>query len=171
METSLQQQRELERGQKATGKKANTGDGPDGGMSDLLDTDAEPPTPGECATAGEPDDVDFESAGWVTDGDEGGCNGTSTIAAPQQMAVAPGALTYAEYLIRGVPDGTPIGVTLYSLDDTEVLGSLQDIWSFGSTRTCIYVPFEAPGGVAGVNGVFVVGEQAEAVVDNPLTYR
>ena len=118
-----------------------------------------------------PDDVDFESAGWVTDGDEGGCNGTSTIAAPQQMAVVPGELIYAEYLIRGVPDGTPIGVTLYSLDGTEVLGSLQDIWSFGSTRTCIYVPFEAPGGVAGVNGVFVVGEQAEAVVDNPLTYR
>ncbi|WP_323791808.1 FHA domain-containing protein [Nocardioides sp.] len=118
-----------------------------------------------------PDNVSFESAGWVTDGDEGGCNGVSTIAAPQQMAVVPGELIYAEYLIRGVPDGTPIGVTLYSLDGTEVLGSLQDIWSFGPDRTCIYVPFEAPGGVAGVNGVFVVGEQAEAVVDNPLTYQ
>ena len=62
METSLQQQRDLERGQKATGKKAKTGDGPDGGVSDPIGTDAEPATPGEGATAGEPDDVDMKSA-------------------------------------------------------------------------------------------------------------
>ncbi|MGA8847972.1 MAG: FHA domain-containing protein [Nocardioides sp.] len=118
-----------------------------------------------------PSDVSFESAGWVRDGAEGSCSGTSTVAAPQRMAVATGELVYAEYVITGMPDGTPIGVTLYSLDGSEVISSLQDIWSFGSRRTCIYVPFEAPAQVPGVNGVFVVGEQAEAVADNPLVYR
>jgi putative serine protease PepD len=118
-----------------------------------------------------PVDVAFESAGWVGGGQEGSCAGTSTVEDPQIMSVAPGELLYAEYLITGVPDGTPIGVTLYSLDGTEVIGSLQDTWSFGADRTCIYVPFEAPDGVPGVNGVFVVGPEAEAVVDNPLAYQ
>ncbi|CAN5203860.1 hypothetical protein BH09ACT12_BH09ACT12_00090 [soil metagenome] len=118
-----------------------------------------------------PSDVDFESAGWVGDGKEGNCDGTSTVQDPQIMSVAAGELIYAEYLISGVPDGTPIGVTLYSLDGTEVIGSLQDIWSFGADRTCIYVPFEAPGGVPGINGVFVVGGEAKAVADNPLAYQ
>ncbi len=118
-----------------------------------------------------PDSVSFDSAGWVADGGEGDCNGTSTVSSPQRMSVVPGDLLYAEYLISGVPDGTPIGVTLYSLDGSEKIGSLQDIWSFGLDRTCIYVPFEAPAGVDGVNGVFVVGEEAEAVADNPLAYQ
>ena len=118
-----------------------------------------------------PSDVSFESAGWVGDGEEGSCSGTSTVGDPQRMSVVPGELIYAEYVITGVPDGTPIGVTLYSLNGSEVIGSLQDIWSFGSGRTCIYVPFEAPTEVNGVNGVFVVGEQAEAVADNPLAYQ
>ena len=118
-----------------------------------------------------PNNVSFTSAGWVNDGEEGDCAGASTVEDPQRMSVAPGELIYAEYVISGVPDGTPIGVTLYSLDGSDVIGSLQDIWSFGSGSTCIYVPFEAPTGVAGINGVFVVGEQAEAVADNPLTYR
>ena len=118
-----------------------------------------------------PSDVGFASAGWVGDGEEGSCAGSSSVQTPQRMSVVPGALLYAEYVVTGVPDGTPIGVTLYSLDGTEVIGSLQDTWSFGSEQTCIYVPFEAPDGVPGINGVFVVGEDAEAVVDNPLAYQ
>ena len=118
-----------------------------------------------------PDDVVFDSAGWVGDGEEGRCDGSSTVESPQRMSVRPGDLIYAEYLISGVPDGTPIGVTLYSFDGSEVIGSLQDIWTFGPERTCIYVPFEAPDGVVGVNGVFVVGAQADAVADNPLAYQ
>lgn len=136
------------------------------------DPDYVSPYVGDLPTTDElPDDVGFASAGWVGEGDEGSCDGTSTVDSPQQMAVLPGDLIYAEYVVTGVPDGTPIGVTLYSLDGVDVLGSLQDTWTFGADRTCIYVPFEAPDSVDGVNGVFVVGKDAEAVADNPLSYR
>jgi putative serine protease PepD len=118
-----------------------------------------------------PTDASFVSAGWVREGEQGGCEGSSTSDQPQILSVTPGEPLYAEYVITGVPDGTPIGVTLYSLDLSTVLGELQDTWSFGTDQVCIYVPFAAPEGVPGINGVFVVGEEAQPVVDNPLAYQ
>lgn len=118
-----------------------------------------------------PADADFTAAGWVREGEQGECDGQSSTEQPQTLSVEPGETLYAEYLIAGLEDGTPIGVTLYSLDGDTQLGSLQDTWTFGAERVCIYVPFEVPEGEQGMNGAFVVGEEGEAVVDNPLSFQ
>ncbi|MFA6299368.1 MAG: FHA domain-containing protein [Nocardioides sp.] len=118
-----------------------------------------------------PVDASFVSAGWVKEGEQGSCAGSSTVDQPQILSVVPGEPLYAEYVITGLADGTPIGVTLYSIDGATLLGSLQDTWSFGADEVCIYVPFDAPEGVSGINGVFVVGEEGQPVVDNPLAYQ
>jgi len=118
-----------------------------------------------------PADAGFESAGWVRDGEQGDCAGQSSVEQPQILSVAPGETVYAEYVVSGLADGTPIGVTLYSLDGATQLGSLQDTWSFGPEAVCIYVPFEVPPGEPGMNGTFVVGADGQAVVDNPLAFQ
>ncbi len=118
-----------------------------------------------------PAEATYEAAGWVRAGEEGSCEGSSTVDSPQIMSVVEGEVLYAEYLVTGLPDGVPIGVTLYSLDGETQLSSLQDTWSFGAETTCIYVPFEAPQGASGMNGVFVVGEEGQPVVDNPLAFQ
>jgi putative serine protease PepD len=118
-----------------------------------------------------PADASFVSAGWARQGEQGSCAGSSTEDDPQILSVEPGEPLYAEYVVTGLADGTPIGVALYSLDLTTVLGELQDTWSFGTDEVCIYVPFEAPGGVPGINGVFLVGEDGQPVVGNPLAYQ
>ena len=140
----------------------------DGGDPSYVSPYAEelPPPPTDA-----PADASFEAAGWVKEGEQGSCAGSSSVDQPQILSVVPGEPLYAEYVITGLADGTPIGVTLYSLDGATVLGSLQDTWSFGGSEVCIYVPFEAPEGVPGINGVFVVGEEGEPVVDNPLAYQ
>ncbi|MCD4533153.1 FHA domain-containing protein [Nocardioides sp. cx-169] len=115
-----------------------------------------------------PDDATFRPAGWARDGEQGDCAGSSSAEAPQTMSAETGDMLYAEYVIEGLPDGIPIGVTYYSLDGDDQLGSLQDTWSFGEASVCIYVPFEVPTGVSGVNGAFVVGEQGQVVAENPL---
>lgn len=140
----------------------------DGGDPDYVSPYVEEmPTPPTDAPA----DASFVSAGWVKEGEQGSCAGSSTIDQPQILSVVPGEQLYAEYNITGLTDGTPIAVTLYSLDGTTVLNELQDTWSFGSDEVCIYVPFAAPDGVPGINGVFVVGEDGQPVVDNPLAYQ
>ncbi|GEP40483.1 hypothetical protein NPS01_41460 [Nocardioides psychrotolerans] len=118
-----------------------------------------------------PADAAFQAAGWVRDGEQGDCAGQSTLEEPQILSVAPGETVYAEYVITGLADGTPIGVTLYSLDGGTQIGSLQDTWAFGPDAVCIYVPFEVPAGEPGMNGAFVVGADGQAVVDNPLAFQ
>ncbi|WP_341926331.1 FHA domain-containing protein [Nocardioides psychrotolerans] len=118
-----------------------------------------------------PVDADFQAAGWVRDGEQGECAGESTVEQPQILSVAPGETVYAEYVIAGLADGTPIGVTLTSLDGGTQIGSLQDTWSFGRDAVCIYVPFEVPEGEPGMVGTFVVGEEGQPVVDNPLAFQ
>lgn len=118
-----------------------------------------------------PVDADFQSAGWVRDGEQGDCAGESSADQPQILSVAPGETVYAEYVVAGLADGTPIGVTLTSLDGGTQIGSLQDTWSFGRDAVCIYVPFEVPAGEPGMVGTFVVGEEGQPVVDNPLAFQ
>jgi putative serine protease PepD len=119
-----------------------------------------------------PEDATFKAAGWVRDGEQGDCDGTSTPESPQIMSVETGEVLYAEYVVEGLPDGLPIGVTLYALgDDDTQLNSLQDTWSFGETSVCIYVPFDVPESVPGINGAFVVGEEGRVVAENPLQFQ
>jgi hypothetical protein len=108
----------------------------------------------------------------VRDGEQGDCDGTSSPESPQVMSVEAGEMLYAEYVVEGLPDGVPIGVAYYALgDEDDQLSSLQDTWTFGATSVCIYVPFEAPEGIAGVNGAFVVGEEGRVVAENPLQFQ
>lgn len=118
-----------------------------------------------------PADASFQAAGWVRDGEQGDCAGESSVEQPQILSVAPGETVYAEYVVSGLADGTPIGVTLYSLDGGTQLGSVQDTWSFGPETVCIYLPFEVPAGEPGMNGALVVGEDGRSVVDNPLAFQ
>ncbi|MCW2851939.1 MAG: hypothetical protein JWM84_1603 [Nocardioides sp.] len=119
-----------------------------------------------------PAEATFRPAGWVRDGEQGDCDGTSSPESPQVMSVEAGEMLYAEYVVEGLPDGVPIGVTYYAIgDEDDQLSSLQDTWTFGATSVCIYVPFEAPEGIAGVNGAFVVGEEGRVVAENPLQFQ
>ncbi len=111
-----------------------------------------------------------EQHGWAPDGAQGTCTGTSTIEQPQIVSVAPGDVVYAEFVFTGLAEGTPFTIELLDIQDpTVTLGSAPVTWEAQYDGECVFVGFEVPAGVAGINAVPVIGDQP--VLDNPLQFQ
>jgi len=122
-------------------------------VSPYLDQMDTPPPPDEMGG-----DASVESGGWSTDG-QGGCATPSTIDNPQ---VLPGvrlpATLFAEYVVSGVPSGTPLEVQFWSLDGSEQLGSITDAWGEDESELCITITVDVPEGLDGLNAVLILGD-------------
>lgn len=114
-----------------------------------------------------PSSATIDSAGWSPDG-AATCEGSSSLDDPQTVPkVAAGTTIYAEYLVQGVEDGTPVSVTFLDTRNKEV-GSLADRWKFGSDQICITVPFTVPGKLQGVLAEITIGS---LTADDPLLFK
>ncbi len=107
--------------------------------------------------------------GWALDGQQGSCEGDSTIEAPQIVSVAPGDVVHAEFVVSGLASGTLFDIVLFTLDGETELQRLPVTWDEANNDACVFVSFEVPEGVPGINAVPQVGDQY--VVDNPLEFQ
>ncbi len=105
-----------------------------------------------------PSDVSAKGAGWTYDG-QGGCAGDSSTTATS-LPASPGDTVYAEFVVTGLPEGVPIGITFYPMGGDTPLGSVQDTWRGTEDATCVNVPFTVTEGIPSVVASFVVGDNS-----------
>ena len=115
------------------------------------------------------EEASFETFGWSREGEEVACTGTSTIDQPQILSVTPGEVLVAQYRFSGLADQTPLTFTLFSLDGTIEVTSIEVTWNAEDDGACVSLPFDAPADLSGINAAVKVGDAY--VLDNPLAYQ
>ncbi|WP_340540956.1 FHA domain-containing protein [Nocardioides sp. GXZ039] len=115
-----------------------------------------------------PADGNVVAAGWVREGEQGNCKGTSSPEAPQRLSgVTTGSTIVAEFGAESLPDGAAVSVEFYDADGLR-LDSLSTTWDRGPAPVCIQVGFTVPYELPGLNAVLFVGSGGEPAAENPV---